>query len=169
MVNEIGKSRIEAILENILGADNEILPPMSRNEELLIAILESGKLDPDKIKDAVDEWLDEHPEATTTVEDGSITYDKLHSSVTGDIRWLKSITTLQEENIPDTTQTITFDGNGNVSQIVHTDGNNVAIRTDVFTFAANSITEVRTLNTGESLTIVTDTDTLTTTVTYAAA
>lgn len=82
MANEIGKSRIEAILENILGADNEILPPMSRNEELLIAILESGTLDPDKIKDAVDEWLDEHPEATTTVEDGSITMAKLAEDVT---------------------------------------------------------------------------------------
>ena len=32
-------TRIEAILENILGADNEILPPMSRNEVLLIRIL----------------------------------------------------------------------------------------------------------------------------------
>ena len=32
-------SRIEAILENILGGDNEILPPMSRNEVLLIQIM----------------------------------------------------------------------------------------------------------------------------------
>lgn len=30
------------------------------------------------IKEAVDEWLDEHPEATTTVEDDSITAVKLH-------------------------------------------------------------------------------------------
>lgn len=36
----MAQSRIEAILENILGADNEILPPMSRNEVLLIRILE---------------------------------------------------------------------------------------------------------------------------------
>lgn len=34
------QSRIEAILENILGADNEILPPMSRNEVLLIQIMD---------------------------------------------------------------------------------------------------------------------------------
>lgn len=33
-------SRIEAILENILGADNEILEPMSRNEVLLIQIMD---------------------------------------------------------------------------------------------------------------------------------
>lgn len=35
-------SRIEKILENMLGAEHEILPPMSRNEELLIQILENG-------------------------------------------------------------------------------------------------------------------------------
>lgn len=36
-------SRIEAILENILGADNTILDPVSRNEVLLIEIM--GMLD----------------------------------------------------------------------------------------------------------------------------
>lgn len=36
----MANSRIEAILENILGADNEILPPMSRNEVLLIQIMD---------------------------------------------------------------------------------------------------------------------------------
>ncbi len=35
----MAESRIEAILQNILGGDNEILPPMSRNEVLLIQIL----------------------------------------------------------------------------------------------------------------------------------
>ena len=35
----MAQSRIEAILENILGAENEILPPMSRNEVLLIQIM----------------------------------------------------------------------------------------------------------------------------------
>ena len=36
----MAQSRIEAILENILGAENEILPPVSRNETLLIQIAE---------------------------------------------------------------------------------------------------------------------------------
>ena len=44
-----------------------------------------------------------------------------------------------------------------------------AVRTDVFTFGTSTITEVRTLATGESLTIVTNTDTLETTTTYADA
>ena len=41
----MAQSRIEAILENILGADNKILPPMSRNEVLLIEIMEMLKDD----------------------------------------------------------------------------------------------------------------------------
>ena len=76
---------------------------------------------------------------------------------------------LQAEEIPGTTQTIAFDSSGNVQSITHKDGSNNTIRTDAFTFAANSITEVRTLSTGESLTIATNTTTLSTTVTYAAA
>ena len=73
---------------------------------------------------------------------------------------------LMESYIPDTVQTITFDQQtGNISQILHS-RNNVAVRTDVFTFGSNSVTEVRTLDTGESLTIDTNTATLVTTVTY---
>lgn len=35
----------------------------------------------DRIVDAVDDWLDDHPEATTTVQDGSITKAKLDTSL----------------------------------------------------------------------------------------
>lgn len=35
----MGQSRIEDILENILGADNDIGEPQSRNEYLLIEIM----------------------------------------------------------------------------------------------------------------------------------
>jgi hypothetical protein len=91
--------------------------------------------------------------------------DKSATEITG----LKSAILLQEETIPDTTQTISFDSSGNVSSIVHKDGSNNTIRSDAFTFGANTITEVRTLYTGETLTIVTNTTTLVTTVTYAAA
>lgn len=75
---------------------------------------------------------------------------------------------LQEDAIPGTTQTITFDADGNVQRIVHSSENTV-VRTDVFTFGAGTITEVRTLASGASLTIVTNTDTLVTTVTMTAA
>ena len=76
---------------------------------------------------------------------------------------------LQVENIFGTTQSIVFDSSGNVQSITHKDGSNNTVRTDVFTFVANSITETRTLSTGESLTIVTNLTTLETTITYAAA
>ena len=73
---------------------------------------------------------------------------------------------LQLENLPGTVQSITFDASGNVQSITHMAGS-TAVRTDVFSFGDGTITEVRTLATGESLSIVTDTDTLETTTTYA--
>ena len=91
-----------------------------------------------------------------------------YSELSDDVDQLKNALMLQEETIPDTVQTITFDSAGNVSAITHT-ANNVAVRTDAFTFGTDTITEVRMLRTGESLTIVTNTTTLQTTVTYAAA
>lgn len=84
---------------------------------------------------------------------------------------LKSANLLNLDEIPDTVQSIAFDGSGNVQSITHKKRTDlsVTVRTDTFTFAGTVITEVRTLDTGETLTIVTDTDTLVTTVTYAAA
>ena len=38
-----------------------------------------------EVADAVADWLDNHPEATTTVEDGSVTKAKLHSSLSDEI------------------------------------------------------------------------------------
>ena len=48
----------------------------------VIALIKAlGGADPSVIASAVDAWLDDHPEATTTVEDGSITSDKLASAL----------------------------------------------------------------------------------------
>ena len=99
---------------------------------------------------------------------GPDTFELVDQSARADVSQLKNALMLQEETIPNTVQTITFDSAGNVSAITHT-ANNVAVRTDAFTFGTDTITEVRTLSTGESLTIVTNTTTLQTTVTYAAA
>ena len=95
--------------------------------------------------------------------------EEVQVATLGEFNDLKSVILLQEETIPDTTQTISSDSSGNVSSIIHKDGSNNAIRSDAFTFGTNTITEVRTLYTGETLTIVTNTITLVTTVTYAAA
>ena len=74
---------------------------------------------------------------------------------------------LLADDVPNTVQTYTFT-NGAVSQVNHTSGQTVT-RTDTFAYGASTITEVRTLNTGESLTIVTNLTTLETSVTYVAA
>lgn len=94
-------------------------------------------------------------------------------NVSGDVAELKSalgkdeITSLLlADTIPDTIQAITFDARGNVQTITHSrDG--ATMRTDAFVFADDGITETRTLATGEILTIITNTDTLVTTTTYA--
>ena len=53
----------------------------------------AAKISDEQVKSAVSEWLDDHPEATTTVEDGAISYAKLDSSLKGtvdDVPALKS-------------------------------------------------------------------------------
>lgn len=71
------------------------------------------------------------------------------------------------DEVPNTTQQYTFT-DGSVSQVLHK-RSNATIRTDVFTYGEGTITEVRTLNTGESVTITTNLQTLETTITYAAS
>lgn len=43
------------------------------------------QIDPSTIETAVSDWLDDHPEATTTVEDGSITEEKLAADLLAEI------------------------------------------------------------------------------------
>ena len=107
-------------------------------------------------------------QAAQTAQDVADSIPEDYSTLSDDVTGLKSAFALFQENIPGTVQTIAFDSAGNVQSITHMDGT-TAVRTDVFTFAASTITEVRTLASGESLTIVTNTDTLETTTTYAAA
>ena len=104
---------------------------------------------------------------------GEVTYDPTETYQSGtagyalnDLTRQLSDNDLHLEEIPDTTQAITFDQSGNVQSIVHS-RNNTAVRTDVFTFGENTITEVRTLANGHSLTMVTNLTTLETTVTYS--
>lgn len=95
---------------------------------------------------------------------------KVGNDLQGEVADLKSAVNKQDlfhEEIPDTTQTYTF-SNGSVSQVIHS-RNSAAVRTDTFTYGSSTITEVRTLDTGETLTIITNLLTLETTVTYTAA
>jgi len=76
------------------GQYETVVPTLQQIKELLA----SGVVDPEAIAAAVAAWLDEHPEATTTVQDGSITGVKIaddtitdaklaHSSVVKPINW----------------------------------------------------------------------------------
>ena len=47
--------------------------------------LQAISSDPEAIKEAVEDWLDAHPEATTTVADGSITKAKLFADLIAEI------------------------------------------------------------------------------------
>lgn len=123
---------------------------------------------------AVQAYFEDHPEAIDQAAIEAMFGERL-DGIEEDIGGLKSAVTsnaisalLHAEEIENTVQTILFDESGNVQSITHA-RDNVAIRTDEFTFADCTITETRTLNTGESLTIVTNTNTLQTTVTYTAA
>lgn len=76
---------------------------MGKNIGLMMAIAKAvgGSADPAVIEQAVAAWLNAHPEATTTVEDGSITEAKLAADVLaelGEIDTLKeAITTVEED------------------------------------------------------------------------
>ena len=84
--------------------------------------------------------------------------------IKADLDTQDAYTILLNDNVPNTTQAYTFT-DGKVSQITH-NRNSVAIRTDVFTYGTGTITEKRTLNTGESVTLVTNLTTLETAVEY---
>lgn len=101
------------------------------------------------------------PAGTSSTQIATTAYVDAAEAVTTDKLYLLA------DEVPDTVQTYTF-VDGSVSQVLHT-RNNDAIRTDVFAYTATAITETRTLNTGAVLTIVTDLDTLETTVSYTAA
>ena len=77
----------------------------------------------------------------------------------------KNLLMLEIDDIPGTTQSIAYKANGDVDRIIHK-RNNENVRVDSFTFNDTTITEVRTLSTGESLTMVTNTETSVTTTTY---
>lgn len=94
----------------------------------------------------------------TTYADGTV-----GAAISG----LKSDLNLLLDAIPNTTQSYTF-SDGQVSQITHTRDDST-VRTDAFVYGTGTITETRTLSTGETLTIQTNLTTLETVITYSAA
>ena len=56
----------------------------------LVKALAPG-VDHSAIEQAVTDWLDDHPEATTTVEDGSITEEKLAQDVLAELAEIEEL------------------------------------------------------------------------------
>lgn len=64
-----------------------------------IALIKKNKPTDAQVESAVSDWLDDHPEATTTVQDGSITKAKLDENLQGtvdDVSDLKSAVNVLE-------------------------------------------------------------------------
>ena len=96
------------------------------------------------------------------VEENGTAIANLRTDLTLDQKYQKLLC----DDIPNTVQTYIFD-DGDISQVLHKSGN-TTVRTDAYTFTESATTEVRTLDTGEKLTIVTDNETSETTITYTA-
>ena len=162
----IGNTRIEASIMATGTVPTPLENWMERAEE---TARQMGQDVADATLDDLAETKDECiAEIEQAGEDTRATIPSDYTQLSDDVTELKSAFALFQENIPGTVQTIAFDSAGNIQSVTHRE-NNVVVRTDVFTFASSTITEVRTLASGESLTIVTNTETLETTTTYAAA
>lgn len=78
---ELWMSALNEAITN--GTENSFMP-YNRYElwmkKLCEAILAKDPADPDVVEAFVNDWLDDHPEATTTVQDGAVTEAKLAST-----------------------------------------------------------------------------------------
>jgi len=102
---------IDGILSDIEDeVDTKMTQPTGGTDGQALLIDDNGQLywgsiptSASEMQEYVDDWLDDHPEATTTVEDGSISFQKLNSDMQSRV-----------------THTISFtdDGNGNVTLVL---------------------------------------------------
>lgn len=70
----------------------------------VVALIKSmSGADPAVIEEAVQDWLDDHPEATTTVQDGSITEAKLAQDVLADLAEIETLSEAIEKLDPSAT------------------------------------------------------------------
>lgn len=168
------------VYELVLTRNNKVLSTANFILDVEPAAMDANTVESEsviqEIGETVNEYLDEHPEMIYQVDDTlSVTGAAADAKKTGDeIADLKSdfsesesVQKLLHDNVPGTIQNYTFT-DGTVSKVEHKSGNDI-VRSDVFTYGESSITEVRTLATGETLTIVTNLTNLETSVTYTVA
>lgn len=92
------------------------------------------------------------------------------ATIPADYSELYDYSLLHVDEINGTVQSVVYKADGSVDRIEHRAivGNGL-VRSDAYTFTDSSVTEVRTLASGASLTLTTDYNTLNTTVVYTAA
>ena len=95
---------------------------------------------------------------------GDVIYAADFNEMDNQISLNERLQMLLNESVPNTTEYYTFT-DGSVSSVEHRRGQDV-IRTDAFTYGQGTITETRTLDTGDVLTIMTNLTTLETQVTF---
>lgn len=87
--DKVTSTRLNKIENGIQGNDEEITSIKENlSEEEIRAKAEEARIEAlftAPTQEAVNNWLDEHPEATTTVQDGAITWAKLNDSVQEEI------------------------------------------------------------------------------------
>ena len=88
-----------------------------------------------------------------------------YTALSGEVDDLKSAIRDKDlfDDIPGTTQTVTFNANDQPASVVHTSGTDT-VRSDVFTWGGGTVTEVRTLANGRHVTYATNLTTLVTTI-----
>lgn len=106
--------------------------------------------------------------AGAIIDDTSTALDKTWSASKSNtlLSALTSMTVeekLLRSELPGTTVVVAFGSDDNPSSITHS-ANGTTIRTDVFTWGTGSVEEVRTLSTGEQITITTNLETLAQTI-----
>lgn len=110
--------------DNESGADNSKVPkPVTNPDGSSGQVLKSNgdgttvwgdaaTIPPETISSAVDDWLDEHPEAVTTVEDGSITKVKLATALASELDGkAPAIVGNHIDRVQENTSKVTFIGN----------------------------------------------------------
>lgn len=109
---------------------------------------------------------------SSLIDDAAAAAGKTYSSskIEAELTPLKSALTsmtveekLLRSELPGTTVVVAFGSDDNPSSITHS-ANGTTIRTDIFTWVTGSVEEVRTLSTGEQITITTNLETLAQTI-----
>ena len=121
------------------GQYETVVPVLQQIKELLA----TGITDPEAIAEAVAAWLDEHPEATTTVQDGSITGVKIADDTIPDAKLAQTGGVLSKLGAVADVVSNMFDGTYALGYAVLSNG--------AFSEAAGCVTAILPVNGGETL------------------